>query len=263
MYESRRMPVARENRELPGQALVRLFPWIKSGRACPSRKGEGYVAVQYLSPFTPQFLVRQESYMLPILHYKLASGDDTLVALRSHIAALKQQGITLWTLRDLRELVLAGRSRRSRCRPKAAVLYDLRCHREKHSGGLAGIAGSRSIRDVVSRTSDIGIIGITEENRADPRGQRFRRPIGGHTGDDLRSLTNAQMQLELQQSRVLLEEMTGKSVFAIGYAIGGVNERVMQLAGEAGYLFGLGAAPDATFGRNQFLRLPSSSSPDR
>ena len=41
------------------------------------------------------------------------------------------------------------------------------------------------------------------------------------------------------------------------HKFGGVNERVMQLAGEAGYLFGVGSAPEASFSRTQFLRLPS------
>jgi peptidoglycan/xylan/chitin deacetylase (PgdA/CDA1 family) len=105
-------------------------------------------------------------------------------------------------------------------------------------------------------TADIGIGGITEKTVLSLSANGFDVQSGGHTGDDLRSLTNAQMQLELGQSRVLLEDMTGKPVFAIGYPIGGVNERVMQLAGEAGYLFGLGSAPESSFSRTQFLRLP-------
>lgn len=242
--------------EMPGQSLVRPISMDKVWARVPFAQGEGYVAVQYLSPFTPQFLVRQESYKLPILHYKLASGDDTLASLRSHIAALKQQGVTLWTLRDLRELVLTQEDRDVRVPPKAAVLAisDVTAKNIQEVSQALQAAGVSAT--LFLRTSDIGIGGITEKTVLTLAANGFDVQSGGHTGDDLRSLTNAQMQLELQQSRVLLEEMTGKSVFAIGYAIGGVNERVMQLAGEAGYLFGLGAAPDATFGRNQFLRLP-------
>lgn len=242
--------------ELPGQSLVRPISMDKVWARVPFAQGEGYVAVQYLSPFTPQFLVRQESYKLPILHYKLASGDDTLASLRSHIAALKQQGVTLWTLRDLRELVLTQEDRDVRVPPKAAVIAISDITGENVQEVSQALQAAGASATLFLRTSDVGIDGITEKTVLTLAANGFDVQSGGHTGDDLRSLTNAQMQLELQQSRVLLEEMTGKPVFAIGYPIGGVNERVMQLAGEAGYLFGLGSAPDATFGRTQFLRLP-------
>jgi peptidoglycan/xylan/chitin deacetylase (PgdA/CDA1 family) len=80
---------------------------------------------------------------------------------------------------------------------------------------------------------------------------------GAHTGDDLRSLTNAQVELELKQSRKLLEDMTQKEIFAIAYPLGGVNSRVEEKAQEAGYLLGLGAAQDRTFQRSQLLNLPN------
>ena len=80
---------------------------------------------------------------------------------------------------------------------------------------------------------------------------------GGHTGEDLRSQTNAQVDLELRQSRKLLEDYAGRSVMVIGYPQGGVNDRVMKAAADAGYLLGIGIAPDRTFQRDQLLRLPS------
>lgn len=243
--------------ELPGQALVRPISMDKVWARVPFHDGEGYVAVQYLSPFAPQFLVRQETYKLPILHYKLASSDDALPALRAHVAALKQAGITLWTFRDLRQLVLTQEERDARVPPKTAILAisDVTASNIQEVSQALQAAGASATLFV--RTADIGIGGITEKTVLSLAANGFDVQSGGHTGDDLRSLTNAQMQLELQQSRALLEEMTGKPVSTIGYPIGGVNERVMQLSGEAGYLFGVGSAPDATFGRAQFLRLPS------
>ncbi|OGJ61578.1 hypothetical protein A3C37_01430 [Candidatus Peribacteria bacterium RIFCSPHIGHO2_02_FULL_53_20] len=243
--------------ELPGQALVRPISMDKVWARVPFANGEGYVAVQYLSPFAPQFLVRQETYKLPVLQYKLTSGDNTITALRSHIAALKQAGVTLWTLRDLRQLVLTQEDRDARVPPKTALLVvsDVtvkNVQEVSHALQAAGVSATLFLR-----TADIGIGGITEKTVLSLSANGFDVQSGGHTGDDLRSLTNAQMQLELEQSRVLLEEMTGKPVFAIGYPIGGVNERVMQFSGEAGYLFGVGSAPEASFSRTQFLRLPS------
>lgn len=243
--------------ELPGQALVRPISLDKVWARVSFASGEGYVAVQYLSPFAPQFLVRQETYKLPILHYKLASGDNALTALRGHITALKQAGITVWTLRDLRQLVLTQEDRDARVPPKAVVLAvsDVTAKNVQEISLALQAAGVSAT--LFLRTADIGIGGITEKTVLSLSANGFDVQSGGHTGDDLRSLTNAQMQLELQQSRVLLEEMTGKPVFAISYPIGGVNERVMQLAGESSYLFGVGSAPEASFSRTQFLRLPS------
>jgi hypothetical protein len=43
----------------------------------------------------------------------------------------------------------------------------------------------------------------------------------------------------------------------VGYPEGGVNERVQQYAAQAGYLLGVGVAPERTFQREQLLRLPS------
>ena len=79
----------------------------------------------------------------------------------------------------------------------------------------------------------------------------------GHSGDDLRSLTNAQIDLELKQSRKLLEEYTGKPVFAVSYPLGGVNSRVEEKAAEAGYLIGIGTGQERVFLREQLLRIPS------
>src|SRR5690606_13442462 len=80
---------------------------------------------------------------------------------------------------------------------------------------------------------------------------------GAHSGDDLRSMTNSQVELELHQSRQMLEDYSDSEVFAVSYPWGGVNDRVMQVAGASGYLFGVGASPDRWFTRAQFLQMPS------
>jgi hypothetical protein len=64
------------------------------------------------------------------------------------------------------------------------------------------------------------------------------------------------VELELSQSRKILEEYTGRTVAIVGYPEGGVNERVAQYAAQAGYLLGVGVVPERTFERSQLLRLP-------
>jgi peptidoglycan/xylan/chitin deacetylase (PgdA/CDA1 family) len=243
--------------ELPGQSLVRPISQDRVWARIPFDGQEGYVAVQYLSPFAPSFLVRQETYRLPILHYRLAQGEDALTMLASHVARLKQEGVTLWTLRDLRQLVLTQEERDARVPPKTAVLLvsDVTSQNvQAVSDTLQRVGASATL---FIQTSQLGLSGITERTVLSLIANGFDVQSGGHTGDDLRSLTNAQMDLELTQSRVLLEQMTGRTVFAMGYPMGGVNERVMQQAVAAGYLFGVGSAPERSFSRSQFLRLPS------
>jgi hypothetical protein len=48
-----------------------------------------------------------------------------------------------------------------------------------------------------------------------------------------------------------------KPVTVVGYPEGGVNERVAKIAADAGYLLGVGVAPERTFERDQFLKMPS------
>jgi peptidoglycan/xylan/chitin deacetylase (PgdA/CDA1 family) len=106
-------------------------------------------------------------------------------------------------------------------------------------------------------TKDVGLNGITEKMLLTLMANGFDVQSAGHTGDDLRALTNAQVGLELKQSREILEQITHKTVYAVLYPQGGTNDRVMQLAAEAGYLFGISNTPDREFTRDEFLRLPS------
>src|SRR3990167_7611815 len=66
--------------ELAGQAIVRPISMDSVWARIPFQGKEGYVARQYLSPFFPNFLVRQDVYTLPILQYSLTEshGIDAL-----------------------------------------------------------------------------------------------------------------------------------------------------------------------------------------
>jgi peptidoglycan/xylan/chitin deacetylase (PgdA/CDA1 family) len=242
--------------ELPGQSFVRPLSMDEVWARIPFQGKEGYVAVQYLSPFLPNFLVRQEKYMLPILHYTLA--DDTqLPALRAHVARLRAEGFKILTLRAFYDLLLAQEQRDVRLDPKSVVLVISGITPGNARAVSEGLLADTIRATLFIETRHIGLSGITEKMLLTLIANGHDLESAGHTGDDLRSLTNAQLELELKQSRKILEDLTGKTVFAIAYPQGGVNERVMQKASEAGYLLGLSNVPERTVTRAQFLRLPS------
>ena len=118
---------------------------------------------------------------------------------------------------------------------------------------------SRATVTFFIQTDHIGLRGITEKNILTLLANGHDIQSAGHTGDDLRSLTNAQLKLELRQSRQILEAVTKRTISSVAYPRGGVNSRVGEQAAEVGYLLGVGTAPDRTFTRDQLLRLPSFS----
>ncbi len=242
--------------ELPGQTFVKPISKDEVWARIPFQGKEGYVAMQYLSPFLPNFLVRQEQYTLPVLHYSLTQ-EGVLPALVANAEKLRAEGIRLMTMREFAELLLEQEQRDVRLEPKSAIITvtDITPENVK---ALSDALTSKNIRATLFlQTRHVGLNGITEKMLLTLLANGQDIQSAGHTGDDLRSLTNAQVELELKQSRKILEDITQKSVLAIAYAQGGVNDRVMQLAGEAGYLLGLGSSPERTFGRSQLLRLPS------
>lgn len=242
--------------ELPGQAFVRPISEDSVWARIPFEGKEGYVAREYLSPFLPNFLVRQERYVLPVLHYRLRE-EGILDVLPRHLERLREAGVKVWTFRDFRDLVLRQEERDVRLEPKTVLLAFSEVTPENLKGVSDALRGSNIRATVFLQTRDVGLSGITEKAILTLIANGLDIQSAGHTGDDLRSLTNAQMELELAQSRKILEEFTGKGVFAVVYPGGGVNDRVMQQAGEAGYLFGVSLEEDRTFERSQFLRLPS------
>ena len=242
--------------EIPGQAFVRPLSMEKGWAKVKLGDKEGYASTQYLSPFRPHFLVRQETFQVPILRYAV-DQDGVLFALTQHLAALKAAGVRFLTFRDLAVLVQTQEVRDARLPAKGVLV------------AIIGVTAQnvRSVSDALStagvpvtlflQTDQVGISGISEKMLQTLLANGFAIESAGHTGDDLRTLTNAQTQLELNQSRVLLEQLAHTTVFAIAYPMGGANDRVLGQAADAGYLFGMGSAPDAHFTREQFLRLPS------
>lgn len=242
--------------EIPGQTIVKPLS-IDGGWAKVMVDGkEGYVSMQYMAPFLPSFLVRQEQYTLPILHYRL-SQEGIQTALIAHVQRLKQEGKKILTFRDFTDLLLRQEQKDVRLEPNTVLLAI--------SDGTADSVKSTAealYREGVKatfflETQSIGIGGITEKNILTMIAQGHDLQSGGHTGEDLRTLTSAQTQLEVAQSRKIIEQYTKKPVNALAYPQGGVNDRVTQVVADAGYLLAVGAVPDKVFTRDQFLRIPS------
>ncbi|OIO53040.1 hypothetical protein AUJ46_06015 [Candidatus Peregrinibacteria bacterium CG1_02_54_53] len=242
--------------ELPGQSFVKPVSHDDNWARISFEGKEGYVAMQYLSPFLPTFLVRQNAFTLPILHYRMAQ-QGALAALQRHLPQLKAEGVSFMTLSAFADLLLKQQEKDIRLPPKAVVIAvsDITAQNVREVSDSLTAAGVRATLFIP--TKELGLSGITEKTVLTLLANGFDLQSGGHTGDDLRSLTNAQVELELKQSRKLLEEYTHGQVRIVGYPEGGVNDRVTQYAGQAGYLLGLGVAPDRTFQREQLLRLPS------
>jgi uncharacterized protein YgiM (DUF1202 family) len=220
---------------------------------------EGFVSSQYLKPFSPAFIVRQEQFALPILRYRGDEGKigETLV---QHLAYLKGAGRTILTLRDFYDLLLKQEEKDIRL-PLDAVLLtfsDLTPTSLKEISDALRATGARGTFFI--RTDMIGPEGISPGLIQTVVANGNDVQSAGHGGEDLRSLTNAQVTLDLGQSRQILADLTGKEVFAIAYPGGGVNDRVREQALSTGYLFGLtfNASPGGVFNRSQFLDLPSN-----
>ena len=242
--------------ELPGQAIIIPSHMDEVWARIPFEGKEGYVAIQYLTPFLPNFLVRQEEFILPVLHYRL-NQEGLTDAMSQHIDRLKTDGYKIITIQDLYNNLLAQEDRDVRLDPKSVLLMVS----DINSGNVTAVSdalrASNAKATLFITTKYIGIDGITEKQILTLLANGLDLQSGGHTGDDLRSLTNAQLELELKQSRKLIEEYTSRPVVAIAYPMGGVNLRTMDKAAESGYLFGIGSAPTRTFSRGELLKMPS------
>jgi peptidoglycan/xylan/chitin deacetylase (PgdA/CDA1 family) len=242
--------------EIPGQTI--LTPKRVEGDWMFVSFGgkDGYVSTSYLKEFLPNFLVRQDTFKLPVIQYRLNQGD-VLKSMPDQLAKMKQEGVTFLTLREFSDLLLRQEQRDVRLNPKtvSVIVTGITPSNVKEVSDILGAANVKAT--LFLQTKDIGLNGITEKTLMTLLANGFDLQSAGHTGDDLRSLTNAQIELELKQSRQLLEEYTKKSVFALAYPQGGANDRVMQLTAEAGYLFGITGEWDSTFSRDELLRMPS------
>ncbi|MFA6038871.1 MAG: SH3 domain-containing protein [Candidatus Peribacteraceae bacterium] len=243
--------------EIPGQAFIRPLAIENDWARVAFQGKEGYVSMGYLAPFRPTFVVRQEKFVLPIFRYAIGQ-PGMLDALAAHVVALKQAGAAFTTLRDFQAVLLQQDQKKDARLPEKSVLIAITDVTPETVRKASDILYGNSVRATFFLQSGrVGLSGITQKALMTLLANGFDIQSAGHSGDDLRALTNTQVQAEVAQSRKTLEDMLGKQVFAIDYPQGGVNDRVSAVAAEAGYLFGVGNAPDKQFLRSQFLRLPS------
>jgi peptidoglycan/xylan/chitin deacetylase (PgdA/CDA1 family)/SH3-like domain-containing protein len=242
--------------EIPGQTMIKPLG-VNGEWAHVSYNGmDGYVSTQFLKPFEPQFIVRQETFQLPILRYDL-SEPGAIEALVDHAGKLRAAGASLTTLRAFQELVLTQEVRDVRLPPKSVVIAVTGITAENVRRLSDSLYGANIPATFFLESRTVGLSGISQKIIATLQANGFDLEVAGHTGDDLRGLTNSQVQLEVRQSKKLLEDLMNQSVIAILYPQGGVNERVSTAVADGGYLFGIGAVPDSSFMRDEFLRLPS------
>lgn len=242
--------------ELSGQSIVTPLSMDDVWARIQFAGQEGYIAVQYLQPFEPNFLVRQENYTVPVLHYDVQREGlaDLLV---SHIAALQEAGVNIMTFKDLTDVLLQQQERDARVDPRSAILTVSGLTGQSIKDVSDALRASNESATMFVQTNQLGIGGITEQTVLTMVANGYDLQSATHTGDDLRSLTNSQISLELKQSRRLLEEQTGREVNVVLYPLGGINGRVQEIAQESGYLFGVTDDSQRTYSRDQFLRVPA------
>lgn len=241
--------------ELAGQSFVRPLSSDEVWARIPYNDGDGYVASQYLTPFLPNFLVRQGSFNLPVIHYRLSS-EGILDTMPQHLTALKNGGYTIWTMSDFYQLLLRQEEKDVRLNPNTVILAISDITAENVQD-LSGILRTSNVDATLFLRGNVLSTGIDQKQLMTLIANGHDLQTAGHTGDDMRSLTNAQVELELSQSKQLLEQITKKKVIAVAYPLGGVNDRIARKAAEVGYLLGLSNSPDTSFERSQLLRMPS------
>lgn len=242
--------------ELPGHAIVKPININKDWARVSFDGKEGFVSAQYLKPFQPVFQVRQEEYTLPILQYR-ASDPNIMANFGKHMAALMGVGKKVMTLKAFYDLVLTQETKDVRWRTDAVVLMITDVGGKNVQAVNDALQSSGVSATLFIPTKELGIAAITEKVMLNLLANGDDLQSQGHTSDDLRSLTDSQIELELKQSKMLIEQITNREVYAVVYPFGGVNDRVMQKAAAIGYLFGISQTPDKRFVRGQFLRLPS------
>lgn len=246
--------------ELIGHQLIRPIA-IEGKWAKVNLDGkEGFVSSDYLRPFLPSFIVRQEYFSVPVLHYR---GDDSEVAdaLVKHIAFLKSNGRKIVTMSDFYQTLEQQEERDIRLSGESVILVVSEVTAETMRDIADALRASGVSATFFIRTNQIGTDGISPQSLKTLSANGNDVQSAGHKGEDLRALTNSEIALDFAQSRQILEDVTGRDVLSVMYPRGGVNDRVADQAIETGYLFGLTLTPSIGsegFSRSQFLKMPSN-----
>lgn len=244
--------------ELAGQSFIKPLTIDEVWARIPFEEGDGYVAVQYLTPFLPNFLVRQSTFELPVASFNV-DADGMIEAMPTLLSAIKSTGVRLWTMRDFYNLLLSQEERDVRLDENVLVIAVNGVNAENLKNVSDTLRTSGVSATIFLQGSHIGEGAISQKDIITLLANGHDIQSAAHSGDDLRSLTNAQVELELSQSKQILADATKREIFAISYPAGGVNDRVAKKTAEIGYLLGLSTAQDTEFERSQLLRMPSIS----
>ena len=242
--------------EIPGKLIVTVKS-VENGWATIDFNGkQGYVSMDYLTKFSPAFQVRQGTYSVPVLRYSI-TDDAALTQLIQHLTALRGKGIRILSFRTFRQMLLDQDKSGTPVSAKNVLIAITNVNVENARKISDALTSNNFGATLFIETKNLGVSGITQKTMLTLSANGLDIQSGGHTGDDLRALTNAQVRLEVEQSRKLIEDATSKPVFAIFFPQGGANDRVEQLAEDAGYLFGIQGSGGKTFTRADLLHLPS------
>ena len=240
---------------MPGQAIIKPLSLDDTWARIQFEGKEGYSARQYLEPFEPSYSVRQSRFELPIVQYD--AKLDAVPVLLQTIEQLKNNGITFITFKDLYNLLKEQQVRDARLPPNTVVLALTNLNPENIDEVSDAIYASNIKAVGFIITSDIGLDGITERKLINIQANGLEVQSATHLGEDLRALTDSQARLELQQSKLLLEELITEPVLAVYYPFGASNDRLALLAADSGYLLGVSNTDGREFMRSDLLQLPT------
>ena len=246
--------------ELYAHQIVKPIEFNDKWARVPFGDGEGFVASDYLKPYFPKLIVRQERFSIPILRYR---GDDPEIAdvLVRQVAFLKSQGKTVMTLREFYDLLMRQEREDIKLKGNEVLLLVSDVTKETVKDIADALRASSVTATFFFQTDEVGEGKISPQIVKSIAANGNDVQSASHSGDDLRAMTNTNILKELALSRQVLEDITGQDVFAVAYPRGGVNDRVAEQAVQTGYLFGITLTPAVgeSFERVQFLKLPSNS----
>jgi uncharacterized protein YgiM (DUF1202 family) len=89
--------------EIPGKKILKPTK-VEGGWAVVDFGGKpGYISRQYITPFSPRFIVRQNTYAVVALRYNI-TDDQSLQNLVSHMLSLRERGAKILTYSDFRPM---------------------------------------------------------------------------------------------------------------------------------------------------------------
>ena len=213
--------------ELGAHELVKPLAIEGEWARIPYAGKEGYISSQYLKPYLPKLIVRQERFTIPLLRYR---GDEAGIAdtLVRHLAFLKAEGKNVITLRAFYDLLLTQQQRDTKIPGNYVILLIADATKETIKDIADALRASDATATIFVASDQIGADGISPDLIRLLSSNGNDVESAGKTGNDLRALTNQEVLTELAKSRQVLAELTGKEIIAVAYPRGGTNDRMIE-----------------------------------